>query len=127
MRLLRVEKFKLKSVLMNIFTAKLELVKIGFIFPFADNNWGRTDTTEIPNVGKNHFELKWRDIFIEKTNEVFYITSDLIGHYRGYRCRNLWPFYYLPGYNIFGQGNTLEVAVRDFLINFKNKTYNISN
>lgn len=82
------------------------------------------------DVGKNHFEPRIRTVFVSSQMKVqgrepfFYVTSNIVGRWRGYRCKT-WNENAEVG-NIFGSGPTREEAIRRFIVNFKAKTYNRS-
>lgn len=96
------------------------------------SNTGSYFTTipaEYYDVGKNHFTPIYRSIFVSSemykgtNNSFFYITSDIIGIYRGYKCRNS---YEMAIGNIFSSDKTLQGAISKFEYNLKNKIYNRS-
>lgn len=93
-------------------------------FTMTQDNFG-TIAPEPYNVGKDHFALKFRDVFIGETfNHEFYVTSHIHGTMRLYRCRNS---YETTIANIFGMGKTAKEAVKDFINHFTAtpKVYNI--
>jgi hypothetical protein len=86
-----------------------------------------TTIAEPYDVGKNHFKPLYRFIFVSSnmypdTNKDFiYITSNITGQMRLYRCRN---WFETEIGNIFASGKTLKEAVDKFEYKFKNKIYN---
>ena len=75
------------------------------------------------DVGKNHFEPRYRSVYFGEAVGGFYITSSIHGKMRLYRCRKTEDTQIA---NIFGKGKTIEAALKDFAHNFKNKIYNKS-
>jgi len=98
-----------------------ELKKLGF--NMTDKNFG-TIKPEFYDVGKNHFKPTFRSVYVaicDWQGGFVYITSGIVGTYRGYRCRNS---YETELGNIFASGKTLTEAVKKFKYNFINKIYN---
>jgi hypothetical protein len=104
---------------MNIRQAKAALKKLGFKF-LPKHKWGSMEA-EPYDVGKDHFKPRYRDVYIGECVNGYYITSHIKGMMRRYRCRREFD---TDVGNIFGGGETLEVAITQFVHNFKNKIYN---
>lgn len=120
---------------MTLQQARERLEKLGFHFPEEGRGvdgslrWGRMPA-EPYDVGKDHFEPLFRDVWISKRNRhfdpktmnCFSVSSSIKGKMRRYRCRQTGE---ATISNIFGIGKTLEEAVHDFVQKFHSKTYNI--
>jgi len=48
------------------------------------------------------------------TKSFWYITSNIVGDFRGYKCRTVYHNHQVG--NVFGSGTTLEDAVKKFVI-----------
>ena len=103
---------------MNIPQAIARLKKLGF--DMSHETWG-TIEAEPYDVGKNHFTPRWRDVFLGKCLNGYYVTSHIKGMMRHYRCRQA---YEVDIGNIFGGGATLKEAFDKWEANFRNKVYN---
>ena len=75
------------------------------------------------HIGKHHFTPDHRDVFVGEAVGGWYVTSNIIGKFRGYRCRTVDHHHKIL--NIFGHGKTPVEAVQMFLTNFKSKRYNV--
>jgi hypothetical protein len=106
---------------MTIAEAKKELTRLGFKMVRSPGTWG-SKPPEPYSVGKNHFSPYFRDVFIGETRTGFYVSSNIVGKMRRYRCRR-WDGAKVG--NIFGGGITLDAAIKEFIENFVSKTYNI--
>jgi hypothetical protein len=104
---------------MNIPQAVSRLKKLGF--DMSHEKWG-TIEAEPYDVGKDHFTPRHRDVYIGRVKTGWYITSDIKGKMRGYRCRRVFD---TNIGNIIGIGSTLKEALEQFEANFKSKTYNV--
>ena len=91
-------------------------------FSMTHGTWG-SQSPEAYNVKPDHFIPLFRDVFVGKSVGGYYVTSHIKGKMRRYRCRE-W-FETTVG-NIFGGGSTLEQAMLEFEVNFRNKIYNVN-
>jgi hypothetical protein len=105
---------------MTILQAKNKLQSLGFEFPFDDCNFGTTKA-ENYDFGRDHFEPRNRQVFIGKCRGGWYVTSHIKGMMCRYRCRTIYETNIA---NIFGGGQTLAIAVKDFSRCFTAKLYN---
>ena len=100
--------------------------KLGFDILSETNNelsvFG-TQPAEEYNTGKDHFVPKYRSVFFGTAKDGYYITSNIHGKMRNYRCRTEYD---TEIGNIFGHGKTIDEALRSFSHNFINKIYNIN-
>jgi hypothetical protein len=102
------------------------LVEAGFSDSMVQSDspsiWG-TIAPEPHSVGKNHFKALLREVYVAEAVGGWYVTSNIIGWMRFYRCRTV--DYHHRILNIFGHGKTPVEAVQMFLTNFKAKRYNV--
>lgn len=111
--------------------AQKRLEKLGFVFPKDCDpklNGSRclygTKEAESYDTGRNHFKPYFRCVFvaIRHSTPSVYVTSNIVGDYRGYRCRTWCGQHSLA--NIFGHGATLADAIGNFVKNYESNTYN---
>jgi len=105
---------------MNRKNATNLLINAGFKMESA--KWGSM-APEPYSAGKNHFKPYFRDVFIGECVDGFYVTSNIVGDYREYRCHKTYPNTNVA--NIHGHGKTETDAVENFLVNFNSKNYNV--
>ena len=107
---------------MTIAQARKKLESLGFRMVVR---WGSQKAESFPQtfIGQNHFIPKFRDVFIGHVPSGWYITSHIHGNMIKYKQTEEER---VTICNIFGHGKTLAKAMKDFVSNFKTKTYNIS-
>lgn len=85
-----------------------------------------TIAAEPYDVGKNHFEPRSRYVHVSGPMQAhgtfYYVTSSIRGRWRGYR-KHTWVEDTEVG-NIFASGPTQHAAVKQFIANYKARTYN---
>jgi hypothetical protein len=103
------------------------LIEAGFdcnIRPDTPSILGSIDA-EQHDVGKDHFTDTYRDLFVGEAIGGWYVTSHIVGEFRGYRRRRNTIDHNHKILNVFGHGKTPVEAVQMFLTNFKSKRYNV--
>jgi hypothetical protein len=126
-----------KKLLEQLELAKIELAKLGFVFAPNDPNdklipftkWGKKEAEPYSNdlIKNNHWQPRYRDVFIAFDYPIGgpYITSSIWGKFRRKRAR-LYNAHDCEIANIFASGKDLPEAVKNFVIAFNNKDYNVS-
>jgi hypothetical protein len=104
---------------MDIQQAKQRLMKLGFVFDAPGvPKWGRRDLTEAFDFSPNHLlSVPYRDIYIGKSKDGWYIGSSIHFYGRLYRHR-AWNARWMDRRSVFGLGNNLQDAVRNFEADF---------
>ena len=104
---------------MNISQAKQKLTKLGFVFSSPDSpKWGRRNLTESFDFKPNHLlTVPYRDVYIGKATDGWYITSSI--HFRGRIFRHhSFNTNWMSRRNICAIGSTLLEAVVQFNTQF---------
>jgi hypothetical protein len=126
-----------KKLLAQLELAKIELAKLGFVFAPNDPNdklmpftkWGKKEAEPYSNdlIKNNHWQPRYRDVFIAFDYPIGgpYITSSISGTFRSKRERR-YNEHDRCFANIFAYSKDLPEAVKNFVIAFHNKDYNIS-
>lgn len=109
---------------------KQTLEKLGFkmhVYEGVESPQFATIAAESYSVGKNHFTPRSRHVYVSTAmypttiKNFYYITSNISGMYRGYRCKNS---YETEIGNIYASGKTVKEALELFVYNFTHKIYN---
>lgn len=103
-------------------TALTILKDAGFAFTSEDFPTFGTIKAEHVDFGKDYVVCHFRDVFLAKVENEYYVTSHIICDYRRYRWRETERGMKVA--NIFASGKTAEEAAQKFVDNFKAKRYN---
>ena len=124
-----------KKLLAQLELAKIALAKLGFLFDPNDPNdklipftkYGTKEAEPYSNdsIKNNNWKPRYRYVFIAFNCPQPYITSSIQGKFRRNRAR-LYNEYERDFANIFAYGKDLPETVKNFVIAFNNKDYNIS-
>ena len=109
---------------MNMEQASQTLASLGFNMGVNNtpSNFGTKTAEPFWPVDAASFKPIFRHVFIGTCVNGFYVTSHIKGYVRRKyeRCQPYEATYK----NIFGGGSTLQIAIDNFVKNFKSKTYN---
>ena len=110
----------------SITQVRQRLTALGFTMntnPTDCKDWGTMTPELFTHAGLHCLSVPFRDVFIGKSVNGWYITSHIKFTARRFRARRYNTFT-AELKNIFGMGKTLKDAIQDFENNFNLKVYN---